>query len=138
MIHPFVIYFKEAGELKHLNYVIISECKTHYAVAFYLFITNLIKMLQTKFSRIDKIIYMTDGTGAQYKNRHNFINLYMHQLDFGIVAEWHFHATAHGKGPYDGIGGTIKRKAARESLTRPLKNQITNAKQLFDQHEYFL
>ena len=75
---------------------------------------------------------MTDGTGAQYKNRHNFINLYMHQLDFGIVAEWHFHATAHGKGPYDGIGGTIKRKAARESLTRPLKNQITNAKQLFD------
>ena len=37
MIHPFVIYFKEAGELKHLNYVIISECKTHDAVAFYLF-----------------------------------------------------------------------------------------------------
>lgn len=29
------------------------------------------------------------------------------------------------KGPSDGVGGTVKREARRESLQRPLDNQIT-------------
>jgi hypothetical protein len=39
-----------------------------------------------------------------------------HKNDFGISAEWHFFATSHGKGPCDGIGGTLKRLARRASL----------------------
>ena len=56
----------------------------------------------------------------------------MQKFDFGVEGEWHFHATSHGKGPCDGIGGTLKRKAARVSLTRQFENQITTPKLLFE------
>ena len=32
--------------------------------------------------------------------------------------QWHFFATSHGKGPCDGLGGTIKRLATKASLQR--------------------
>ncbi|KAG8234752.1 hypothetical protein J437_LFUL009991 [Ladona fulva] len=47
-----------------------------------------------------------------------------HEEDFGITAEWHFFAMSHGKGPCDGIGGMLKRLAAKASLHR-LDNQIS-------------
>lgn len=55
-----------------------------------------------------------------------------HKHDFGIAAEWHFSATSHGKGACDGLGGTVKRLAARASLQRPFNDQIMTARQLFD------
>jgi hypothetical protein len=65
---------------------------------------------------ISKMYNVSDGASAQYENKYNFINLCHHNTDFGINAEWHFFATSHGKGPCDGVGGTIKRLAARYSL----------------------
>ena len=53
---------------------------------------------------------------SQYKNYSNFPNLIHNFEDFNLHAEWHFFATSHGKGPCDGIGGTIKRLARRKSL----------------------
>ena len=50
------------------------------------------------------------------KNHKNFSNLINHRTDFGTSAEWHFFATSHGKSPCDGVGGTVKRAAARASL----------------------
>lgn len=61
---------------------------------------------------------MSDGAITQYKNKNNLINLSHHEEDFNIAAEWHFHATSHGKGACDGVGGTFKRGAYRYSLTR--------------------
>ena len=49
-----------------------------------------------------------------------------------MKAEWHFFATSHGKGPCDGLGGTIKRLAAKASLQRPYNDQIMTPRQLFD------
>ena len=62
----------------------------------------------------------------------NFINLCHHEEDFGILAEWHFSATAHGKGACDGLGGTVKRLSARASLQKPYDDQIMTPRQLFD------
>ena len=45
-----------------------------------------------------------------------------------ILAFRHFSATSHG---CDGIGGTVKRLAARASLQMPYENQIMTAFQLF-------
>ena len=58
----------------------------------------------------------------------NFINLCLHETDFGVQAEWHFFATSHGK---VGVGGTVKRLAAKASLQRPYHDQITTPHQLF-------
>lgn len=59
-------------------------------------------------------------------------NVAHHEMDFGLKAEWHFFATSHGKGPSDGLGGTIKREAARASLILPLESQIQKPVQLYE------
>ena len=78
------------------------------------------------------MIYFSDGAASQYKNYKNFINLCNHTADFGIKAEWHFFATSHGKGPCDGVGGTVKRLAARASLQRLYNDRIMTPRQFFE------
>ena len=134
-LHPFVAYFVDSGELCHLSYVIISECLHHDTIAVYLFQKCFIAFLKSflpEWSQPKKIIYFSDGAASQYKNRKNFVNLCLHKEDFGISAEWHFSATSHGKGACDGLGGTVKRLAARASLQRPYNDQIMTPRQLFD------
>lgn len=132
-IHPFVIYFRdEENTLQHLSFVVISDCLKHDSIAVHLFIEKLIHFLKQKFTNISKIYYITDGAAGQYKNKFNFTNIVYHLEDFGIHCEWHFHATSHGKGPCDGIGGTVKRQAARASLSSEYEKVITTPRELFD------
>lgn len=132
-LHPFIIYYKWEGEIKHLQYVFISDCLEHNTVAFYVFQSKLISILkETLLFSLKKIIYFSDGSSAQYKNRKNFHNLCLHKTDFGIEAEWQFFATSHGKSACDGLGGTVKRLAAKASLQRPYISQILTAKELYD------
>lgn len=37
-----------------------------------------------------------------------------HKNDFNIKAEWHYHATAHGKNACDSVGATLKREAREQ------------------------
>lgn len=131
-VHPFVIYYRENGKLKHVSSVVISDCLEHNTVAVYTFQKKLIALLKSKFKTIKKIYYFSDGCAGQYKNKKNFINLCHHEKDFGIKAEWHFFATSHGKGACDGLGGLLKRWAAKASLQRPYDNQILDAISLFE------
>ena len=52
--------------------------------------------------------------------------------DFGVAAEWHFIDISHGKGPCDGVGGTVKRLAAKANLQRTYNQQIMTPRQLFE------
>ena len=134
-IHPFVAYYIESGEVCHLSYVIISDSLHHDTVAVHLFQKCFIAFLKGYLPESlhpKKIIYFSDGAASQYKNRKNFLNLCYHRDDFGVSAEWHFSATSHGKGACDGLGGTVKRLAARASLQRPYDDQIMTPRQLFD------
>ena len=78
-----------------------------------------------------KMVYMSDGCAAQYKNCKNFSNLCHHLEDFGVTAEWHFVATTHGKSAGDGAGGTLKRLVTKASLQRPYEKQVLTARQLY-------
>lgn len=132
-IHPFVVYYKESEELCHTSFAVISDCMHHDTAAFYVFQKSLIRYLTSRLSPRPKMIsYFSDGAASQYKNRKNFINLCYHKEDFGISAQWHFSATSHGKGACDGIGGTVKRLAARASLQRPYDQQIMTPRQLYE------
>ena len=132
-IHPFIIYYRHSEEECHLSYVVISDCLHHDTVAVYLFQKRLIAYLKGVLpSSLKKIIYFSDGVASQYKNCKNFTNLCNHKADFGIQAEWHFSATSHGKGACDGVGGTVKRLAAKASLQRPYEDQIMTPPQLFE------
>ena len=108
---------------------LFSDCNTHDTVAVHLFQCHLIS--QEKFQFLSNIVYFSDGCAGQYKNLKIFLNLCLHEEDFDIPAEWHFFATSHGKGPSDGIGGTIKREATKASLQQSYKDQILTALDLF-------
>ena len=119
-------------EIRHLNFVIISNCMNHDTIAVHLFQRKLILFLKHALSSFPvKITYFSDGAASQYKNRKNFVNLCCHKNDFGVSAEWHFSATSHGKGACDGLGGTVKRLATKASLQRPYEEQIITLFQLF-------
>jgi hypothetical protein len=130
-LHPFVIYYKKEDEIAHFSFVVISECNIHDTVAVHLFQKHLVEFIKENIPSINKIIYFSDGCAGQYKNCKFFLNLCHHKQDFGIEAEWNFFTTSHGKGPSDGIGGTVKRLAAKASLQRPYEEQILTAQQLY-------
>ena len=130
-LHPFVYYYKDEGQICHGNFVLISDCNTHDTVAVHLFQRCLINHLQEKFQFVSNIVYFSDGCVGQYKNLKTFLSLCLHEEDFDTPAEWHFFATSHGKGPSDGIGGTIKHEATKASLQQPYKDQILTALDLF-------
>ena len=71
-LHPFVAYFLDSGEVRHLSYVIISDCLHHDTVAVYLFQKWFIAFLKDHLpERLQpkKMIYFSDGASSQYKNR---------------------------------------------------------------------
>ena len=130
-LHPFVIYYIINGERKNKSYCVISDCLKHDATAVNCFIKLLVEEIKLTIPDLSKIIFFSDGGPAHYKNKYNFANLSMFKNDFGIMAEWHFWATCHGKNACDGIGGTVKRLARRASLQRPIDNQILTPSDLF-------
>ena len=82
--------------------MVISNCLVHDSVAVHLFVRKLLEFLTANIV-VEKVYYLSDGAASQYKYKKNFVNLPFHMEDFKLPAEWHFFATAHGKGPYDGL-----------------------------------
>lgn len=130
-IFPVVYYYVEGSEVKHKSMIFMSDSTKHDSAAVFTIQTLLIPYLRKKH-QLKKCIYFTDGAKQHFKNRYQMINLVHHETDFGIVAEWHFHATAHGKSPSDGVGALLKREAARCSLLRKPEDAITTSAKLFE------
>ena len=123
-IHPIVVYH-ESG---HFTLVVVSDELKHDAAFVTLIVEELVQHISSKFPRVDKIRIWSDGCVAQYKNKFNFFQLTQTSEKFGIQCDWNFFESCHGKGPCDGVGGTVKRAAARAAL---MGRSIVNA------HEFF-
>ena len=130
-IHPFVVYWRENDAGRHQSFCFVSDETKHSASMVHEFLSRLIPELQKLIPGLCKIHYFSDGCAGQYKNKFNFINISSHTTDFGIACEWHFFATSHGKSACDGIGGTVKRATAKESLRRPYSGQILTAQSMY-------
>lgn len=130
-IHPFVFYFKKEGEISCKSICMISDHLIHDTLTVYEFQRHLISEVRNVLPKIKKMIYFSDGASSQYKNKKNFVNTCQHENDFGIIAEWNFFATSHGKNSCDGIGGTTKREVTRASMQRPYNNQILTPQDMF-------
>ena len=116
------IYYKDGGEVKGKGFVVISDNLSLDTIAVFTYQKLLIDYLKNNFS-VNKINYFSDGAPQQFKNYKNILNIYYHNHDFGIEANWHFFPTAHGKGACDGVGGSVKRAAAKASLRLPPNKQ---------------
>ena len=130
-LHPFVAYYREDNTLISSSFCVLSDSGDHSTSAVYTFQKEVLSLLKTKNGGLKKVHYFTDGASSQYKNKHNFLNMCYHEKDFGLSCVWHFFATCHGKGPCDGVGGTVKRLTARASLQRPEKDQIVTPEHMF-------
>ena len=129
-LHPWMCYYKEGNIAKTFTVLFISDCLTHNTVAVYAFQKILIALLKERVD-LKAVQYFSDGCSKQYKNKKNFLNITYHKQDFGVPAEWGFSATSHGKGPWDGLAGSVKREAALESLRRPVDNQILTPQEFY-------
>lgn len=131
-LHPVVIYYTdENGVLCHQSICFVSDDLDHDVGHVYLTQKHVTDYIKTHFPHVTEIEYFTDGCSKQYKNCKAFLNLCRHEELFGLKATWSFFATSHGKSPCDGIGGTVKRAAARASLRRIANNLILDAKSFF-------
>lgn len=130
-VHPSIFYYKSENKIEHKSIVLLSDCTTHDTTAVYILQRTVIPEIKKICPKVKRIIYVTDGAKQHYKNRFQMINLMHHQQDFGVPAEWHFHATAHGKGACDGIGAILKREATRASLQAKSTEAILTSENLY-------
>ena len=114
-----IVYYRsdEEADLQHLSYTIISDDLDHGKHAVYAFNREILSDVKPKLPwNIIKVHYWSDGAASQFKNRFTLTNLTHHGDDFSCAADWSFFATAHGKGPIDGIGGEVKRSVWKAVL----------------------
>ena len=63
----------------------------HDTVTVYCFFQKLSnEHVKVAFSHVHKVFYFSHGSVVQYKNFRNFTNLFLHEQDFDLKAEWHF------------------------------------------------
>ena len=76
----------------------------------------MIQFLRSKIEKeIDTIHIFSNECMAQFRSRYIFCLLIEIQKDVDIV--WHYFEAHHGKGPMDGIGGTIKNMVFKKVLS---------------------
>ncbi len=111
-LHPTVVYYRQDGTMKHHNFVAISDDRGHNTATIKAIINSIIPRVQQLIPGLKQIHYWTDSPTAQYRNKTIFNLISSHHLLYkGIHATWNYFESGHGKGPCDGIGGTVKRLA---------------------------
>ncbi|CAF1585862.1 unnamed protein product, partial [Didymodactylos carnosus] len=108
------------------NIVIISNYLSHDTMFVHCSQGLICEYVKLHFPSVKRMIYLSDGCGAHFKNNYSMMNLMHHEEDFGFTAEW----TSHGRGAVDGLGAAVKSAARRstmraggpeKSLTTPLE-----------------
>jgi len=63
-IHPFAYCYRNAGDVKRGNFILVSDYNTHDTVAVYLFLKHLINHLKANSQLDQEVIYSSDGCGG--------------------------------------------------------------------------
>lgn len=114
-LHTGVMYYKDENVGKH-SFATISECLSHDASGVWAHLKPILLKLKSERPHVDTIHFVSDGPTAQYRNRFNFylISTVLKDLCPNVkTCTWNFSEAGHGKGPMDGVGGTLKRTADR-------------------------
>ena len=99
------------------SFVIVSDELRHDKYAVTTFNRKILECANAD-GRIKRLHIFSDGAASQFKNRFSLSLLnWPSQIHMGLeMMDWSFFATAHGKGPVDGVGGTVKRAVWRRVL----------------------
>lgn len=119
-------------ELINENITITSESSDHSRIAAHTcvlrVIEELMKSFKDMFSETIPIYVWSDGCASQFRSRFVFDLISRMERRFDIT--WCYNERHHGKGPMDGLGGTIKNKVFRD--VKSGKVRILDAKSFSD------
>ena len=111
-LRPAVAYYRsEDGPLSHKSSIFVSDELGHNSATVYAFLKELIPNLKTMLSNLKHIHYYMDSPISQYRNKTIFYLLSRHKELSNVTASWNYFEAGHGKGPCDGVGGSVKRMA---------------------------
>ena len=102
---------------------VVSESSDHSRIAAVTYIDFVIKEVDRHIN-LTKIITWNDGCAAQFRSRFVVKLLSNYRRDLQI--EWSYNEAHHGKGPMDGIGGTIKNVVFRQAKSRRVISVAAN------------
>ena len=129
-LHPVVLYYKDdKEELKHESIVIVSDEMGHNSSVVVTFLDAIVPKIKKRVPNVHKVHYYTDSPTSQYRNKIIFHAVANHQEIYECGATWNYFEAGHGKGPCDGLGGTVKRMA--DEAVRSGKATIQDAEDFF-------
>lgn len=100
-------YYRDHEELKKVPMSVISESNDHSRIAAFSCVITIVNELKRLVGPIERVILWSDGCASQFRSK--FVFALLTHFEKGINLEWHYNEAHHGKGPMDGVGGTIKR-----------------------------
>ena len=106
-----VYYVDEKNSLVKRPVCFASESSDHSRAAALTCIDLVIKEIEKPIP-LTEVILWSDGCAAQFRSRFVFKLLADYRPD--IQVEWNYNEAHHGKGPMDGIGGTVKNVVYRQ------------------------
>lgn len=130
-LHTVVIYvLGDDQKSKTESYCTLSSCTNHQPAAIWAHLDPVLKDIQNRYPLITTVHFFTDGPFSQYRQKQNFYLCSTKPFDYGFTAiTWSFFEAGHGKGPADGIGGFLKRKA--DDIVATGKD-VSTAEQFFE------
>ena len=108
-------HYLQDGKPAFNHYVLCSNDLTHDKNTIFFYNSYIINDLKNRLI-FDMVHYWSDGPSSQLKNQYNFVNLLLHQRDYGMPVNWNFYATSHRKGENDSAAEDVKNAVSRKAL----------------------
>ena len=128
-LHTSVAYFPKTHDRTHKSIVGISDLNIHNAAMVVSMVSSLIPIIKSEYPGLKHVHYLTDSPTSQYRNKSIFEFLTRHEAVLGVSGSWDYLESGHGKGPCDGLGGSVKRSA--DMAVKQGKVVIQNAKDFY-------
>jgi len=128
-LHTMVVYYSSNHTKKLQSIVAVSDLIHHNATAVHTILKKTIPVIRADYPTLTTVHYLSDSPTSQYRNRYIFQFVAYHEQEFGIKARWDYLESGHGKGPCDGLGGSVKRSA--DMAVKQAKCNIQDAADFF-------
>ena len=144
------VYYRNTddGEVKKIPMTVTTEASDKSRITAISCVDMVINHSLTKITNnITKVLIVSDGCAAQFRSRYVFMLLTILKPELHL--EWHYNEAHHGKGPMDGVGGTVKNMVYRRVLAGDIvidnpeqfaafAHEVCNVDSLFLPDEYLI
>ena len=109
----------ETKEIKTIPTTITSEASGKSRMALITCVKKVMDHVLSKIiKKIEMVYIVNDGCASHFRSKFVFKLLTLIHPEIGL--EWHYNKAHHGKGPMDGIGGTVKTPLSAKSFLAKL------------------